>query len=465
MTDVREMWRRSHGYSEEDIEVFVSELDWLLDDPRFRGPDFEPPEVLGFFWQYAQGLEQEIIRLMSAGSPYVSEVESLDGAFLLSQIHALFPPRWVEFFTRLGMPDSLLTADPVQEWQPLIDEGIALSNGNLFSNHPWSLSDPAWTLLTPSYAALCLDPTVKAEFGTTPARIEITDTDVLSLALIGDWGSGSFDDGEGQLCPADAVMEQVGKLDVDYTFHLGDVYPVGQRPFYDNFLEKWKSGRRGSFNLNSNHDMYGWGSGFFDQAMHHPTFALQQHTSYFSVEFGEWIIIGLDAAYFDDSPLLFAGGVNDEHQKAFLREIRDHVERTGKKTLVMTHYTGLNLEGTETTNIWDDVVAEDALGKPPDVWYWGHAHDGVIYSNSSAAGPGTMARCVGHGSIPIAPPIGLEQHTGPGKSIDGYAHTPYDDDIAEHRGRIMNGFATVTLTRDGGITERFINQDGTEWYR
>ena len=35
-------------------------------------------------------------------------------------------------------------------------------------------------------------------------------------------------------------------------------------------------------------------------------------------------------------------------------------------------------------------------------------------------------------------------------------------DIPEHRGRVMNGFALVTLAKDGGITERFLNQDGSD---
>ena len=30
--------------------------------------------------------------------------------------------------------------------------------------------------------------------------------------------------------------------------------------------------------------------------------------------------------------------------------------------------------------------------------------------------------------------------TGPGKPIQCYAHTPYDD-VSEHKGRVMNGFA------------------------
>jgi len=42
------------------------------------------------------------------------------------------------------------------------------------------------------------------------------------------------------------------------------------------------------------------------------------------------------------------------------------------------------------------------------------------------------------------------------------AHTPYADDVLEHPGRVMNRSAAVTLTRDGGMTERFINQDGSD---
>ena len=52
--------------------------------------------------------------------------------------------------------------------------------------------------------------------------------------------------------------------------------------------------------------------------------------------------------------------------------------------------------------------------------------------------------------------------SGPGKPVEWYAHTPYNDDDPVHRGRAMNGFAHVTLTKDGGLTERFLNQDGSD---
>jgi hypothetical protein len=74
-----------------------------------------------------------------------------------------------------------------------------------------------------------------------------------------------------------------------------------------------------------------------------------------------------------------------------------------------------------------------------------------------------LVRVMGHGALPFAPPDVLAQNAGPGKPIGCYAHTPYDDDDPMHRGRrAMNGFAHVTLTKDGGITERFLNQDGSD---
>lgn len=462
MSDAREVWRKSHGFTKEALDFFARDLEFLIDDPRFTDPPETLPANVEFIWKYLLALEGEVIRLMSAGPPYVPKVESLDGAFCLSQVHAYFPPRWIEFLKRWGMPDSQLTGELLTDWEPRIAEGIPLGNGNLFSYHPWALSEPAWTLLVPSYLTLLIDPDVKAPFASTPARIEVTDADSLSFALAGDWGTGSFVDGGAGLCPADAIMQQIVALDVDYTVHLGDVYPVGRRPFYDYFLMNWKPGRRGAFALNSNHDMYAWGHGLFEQALQHATFALQRGTTYFSLEFGEWMVVGLDCAYHDTSPMFFRGTISDPDQKAFLQEIAQQVERKGQRIFLMTHYNPINLAGTETNSLWDEIVADDALGRAPDVWYWGHEHVGTVYSSSSVAGPRTLARCMGHGGIPLAVSDELREHTGEGKPIDCYANTPYPEDDPAYRGRVMNGFATVTLTKDGGLSERFLNQDGSD---
>ena len=458
--DIRDLWRRSHGYTPEDLVGYAKDLEWLLEDPRFQGSGFTPPEAVIKFFQLAQMMEAEVIRLMSTGPPYEPKMD-LDGAFAISHIHAFFPPRWIEFLTRLGMPESAITPEMAKEWEPLLDKGIPLSTGNMLSNHAWAVSDPAWSLLFPSYLALLLDPSIKAPFGNNPAWIEVDDADELSFALAGDWSTGTWSDGDAPLCPPDAVMREIEKLDVDYTVHLGDVYPVGNSHFYKSFLNGWKPGRRGAFNFNGNHDMYAWAKGYFE-TLQHPTFAVQQGTSYFAVEFGDWIVVGLDTSYFDDSLLVGTGSVRDPDQTAFLQRVRERVEATGQKVFMLTHHLALSTDGTKTTPVWDDVASDGALGKPPDVWYYGHFHAAAVYSPDSAAGPTTKVRVMGHGALPFAAPDELAQNAGPGKAIECYAHTPYDDDDALHKGRAMNGFAHVTLTKDGGITEQFLNQDGSD---
>ena len=53
-------------------------------------------------------------------------------------------------------------------------------------------------------------------------------------------------------------MGQVEAFDVDYTIHLGDVYPVGRHPFYGNFLTlAGLLGRRRSFNWYYGHEHIG----------------------------------------------------------------------------------------------------------------------------------------------------------------------------------------------------------------
>jgi 3',5'-cyclic AMP phosphodiesterase CpdA len=216
--------------------------------------------------------------------------------------------------------------------------------------------------------------------------------------------------------------------------------------------------------MNGNHEMYDWGKGYFEQILTHPTFSVQQRTSYFSIEFGDWFVVGLDVAYFDDSPILSDGALTDANQKAFLKDIRTRADREKKKVLLLTHQTGISRDGTKRTKLWSEIAAADALGKAPDYWYWGHEHLGIVYSSSSAAGPNTVARTVGHGALPQSDAWRLEEHLGVGKPIAWYARTPYNDGIPAHRRRVMNGFAVVTLTRDGRLTEKFINQKGdVEW--
>ena len=369
MADVREVWRRSHGYREDQLHRYAEGLEWLLDDSRFQGPGFTPPEAVSKFFQLAQMMEAEVIRLMSAGPPYEPRAD-LDGAFGLAHIHAFFPPRWVEFLSRIGMPESAITAEMAKEWEPLLSKGVALRNGNMLSNHAWGVSDPVWSLLFPTYLALLLDPSIKAPWSNNPAWIKVDDADELSFALAGDWSTGVWTDGDSALCPPDAVMREIEKLDVDYTVHLGDVYPVGSPRFYKSFLDGWKPGRRGAFNFNGNHDMYAWAKGYVEACSirrSRPT--REPPTSPWSSGTGSWS--GSTPPYRDSSMLVGAGSVRDPDQTAFLQRVRARLTRRARRS----SYSPTTSRSTP----WN----EDHLGvgrrrrggcpqEAPDVWYFGH---------------------------------------------------------------------------------------------
>ena len=286
------------------------------------------------------------------------------------------------------------------------------------------------------------------------------DSDELSVVLVGDVGTGTWFDGENQICPADEVMAQIAKLDPDFNIHLGDIYYLGATPWVEKFIETWVPGRRGSFALDGNHEMYAGGQGLFEQVFTNPKFAAHQGTSYFSIVFGSWLIVGLDTAFYDDSPRVFRGKICDPAQKQFLQDIRRQSDEKGQKLFLLTHHLPMNLPGTELTVVWDEVVADDALGKAPDYWYYGHSHHGAVYSAASAAAKeGTRCRVSGHGSTPHASPWELKKYSGPGQSIQWFANTPYRGDVPEHEKRILNGFTHVIFTEDN-VVERYINQKG-----
>ena len=77
------------------------------------------------------------------------------------------------------------------------------------------------------------------------------------------------------------------------------------------------------------------------------------------------------------------------------------------RLLVLTHHNGLTYNGRAQTPLWDQVAG--ALGLPPDVWSWGHMHNGIAYSAQSASGDATLAQCSGHGGLPFGNAYGLHE--------------------------------------------------------
>lgn len=308
----------------------------------------------------------------------------------------------------------------------------------------------------------------KHSFGSTPYTAALTPgaDGNIRLGIVGDWGTGAYGENDG---PAVAVIQQLAKMNCDYLFHVGDVYyaGTGDAPYVPtdqetgNFTTQWPKGIAPgrSFTLNSNHEMYSGANGYFSLALGGPIFRHQNMTSYFGLTFGKWVILGLDSAYHAAVTSLYMDGVLGDQQAAWIKQFGESIGGfAGKKVLVMTHHQAQDIKGEKLTKLNSEVCA--AIGRAPDVWYWGHLHNGIVYSNGSVAGKqNTAGRCVGHSAIPYGVASELRASSGkPIASVDYFSATP----SPEGGNRVLNGFATIELRPDGGMTESFYDQGRTD---
>lgn len=286
------------------------------------------------------------------------------------------------------------------------------------------------------------------------------------IAIIGDWGAGKYNlnglkhkDG-----PACAVMDTLCELDTppDYLIHLGDTYYSGTGPnrsptgeeknhLIDILSLYPKIAKPGHcFTLNSNHEMYGGAYGYYGAALSNPLFSGQKGCSYFALEFGNWIIAGIDSAYFDSSTLYMDGGLGNNAQNPQYQFLQQ-VEACDKKVIVMSHHTGLSTDGgSPSKHLWSDVTSVVT----PVYWYWGHTHIGAVYS-SKAYSNSIKTRCIGHSSMPFAIPPGMEECR---QNVEWYSDSALDSSMASQtlyysQPRAKNGFAILTLSKDS-ITEQ-----------
>jgi hypothetical protein len=285
------------------------------------------------------------------------------------------------------------------------------------------------------------------------------------IAILGDWGSGQYklDGLANPDGPACAVMDTLASLPKppDCLIHLGDTYytgtganrsPEGEET--DKLIKILKMyaqiAKPGCcFMLNSNHEMYGGAHGYYN-ALSNPLFSRQKGCSYFALEFGNWIIAGIDSAYFTPSTLYMDGGLGKagkDPQRDFLQQIKT-AQDSGKKVILMSHHTGLTPDGGTLTQLWKDVTAIVT----PNYWYWGHLHLGIFYKTTNLC-PKTHCRCIGHSSMPFAIPPGMKNCAA---TVDWYSKTPLNPQTA----RAKNGFAMLTLSNTG-ITEEVYDMGNT----
>ena len=293
-----------------------------------------------------------------------------------------------------------------------------------------------------------------------------------TIAIIGDWGTGFWD---GDTTPASMVAEAVQGLNPDVVLHLGDVYYDGSTPeVKDKLVDIIPTGSIGTFNLNSNHDMYSVAEPYF-KAIKSAPFAMQGDTSYFALTNDNWIIVGLDTAYLSDVLNGFMYGtlgklellsfdLISNEQTAFLIKMAEQAVAENKKLILSCHHNAY--DGAGLTNetpldmltkrtLWEQVstLIEPYLQGNKAYWYWGHAHCAYVMKERGNIFP----RCIGHSAVPWGK--GSDFYLDGDSNLDWFEDTPMEGKPP----LLVNGFMTVTFSGET-ITETFYTQTGMITY-
>ncbi len=427
--------------------------------------------------------------------PYLIQKPGQD---LLAAIDSL--PAWVQDVVE-GLLKTLQQSVPTrmndQNYANLVDRvtkkgGLVGADGSVYGfgtyecldfNWLWAVFDHLYT------RAIGNDPYVFAP--PPPIALDDRGSGRLTIALVSDWGTGPFALGTDSQGPALDVMEQLTKLSPDYVIHLGDVYYSGTPnsddikdllyfPWHeeqDNFLNYWPTtsalaaGR--SFALNSNHEMYSGGQGYFKVALGDGRFSGQTNTatgrpsSAFALSYAGWTFLALDSAYYDPSPMCMVGslgGAANPQQAAWIRSLFQSGAIDPARCVVLSHHAPISYDGSaletytdaggNAYGLWPELTS--ALGgAAPACWYYGHIHNGIVYNpGKNATGSTSRLRCLGNGALPYGNAWGLAGN--PGGAIAYYYQTPNPSD--PNGVLIYNGFVLLTVSADGTLQEALYQQ-------
>lgn len=231
---------------------------------------------------------------------------------------------------------------------------------------------------------------------------------VTKVSLAGDWASGTRD--------AQEIGLAMASGDPDFTVHLGDIYYVGtKKEIWENMLggmTLWPQGKRGSFALNANHEMYARGKAYFKHllprlGMREPAGAVPQgqKASFFCLRNDHWLIIGLDTGYYSVGIPIIEKIIkpsckqHDKLLKWLLDDLRLQEDRQ-RGVILLSHHQYYSQFETYFERSAQQLSR--TLGRPV-LWFWGHEHRLAIYGvHATRSGVlEAFGRCLGHGGLPI----------------------------------------------------------------
>jgi len=249
--------------------------------------------------------------------------------------------------------------------------------------------------------------------------------DRATFSLIGDWGTGTDE--------AEKVANCVREFAPDFTLHLGDVYYVGdENEIRENYLGektspynpvKWPMGKKGSFALSGNHEMYARGKGYYGTIL--PKMGLKeagaewgagQWASFFCLENRFWRVIGIDTGYnstqfdFGKMPVFKRSKWirKSKHLKPDCRlpsPLIDWMKATvnadaDNRGLILLSHHGSHSAFSDWYQI-PSIQLSEVIHRPA-IWFWGHEHKLAIYDKYAVPGGiEAYGRCIGHGGMPV----------------------------------------------------------------
>jgi len=299
-------------------------------------------------------------------------------------------------------------------------------------------------------------------------RLKSTENEI-RIVLAGDWGTGTDE--------AASVAKQMACCKPHYSIHLGDVYYVGDMAEVgENFLGianpanqyrpcKWPPGSEGTFALNSNHEMYARGFGYFDGIL--PKLGVRgasggQRASYFCLENDHWRIIALDTGYHSIGlPILEYLFQPDcrlpEELVAWLRNVVRPRLDDPRGIVILSHH--------QYYSRFDGCVPKPAqqlaeFFSRPVLWFWGHEHRLAIYREARiGSGISAFGRCIGHGGMPVDLDTPVKNAGYTAEFVDDRVY-PSDENL--HVG--FNGFAKMSLLANK-LTLDYIDLHGTKVFQ
>jgi len=268
------------------------------------------------------------------------------------------------------------------------------------------------------------------------------------ISLVSDWASDTPE--------SDKIGEIIKSHNPDFTIHLGDTYYVGTKEeISNNFFENssWHRGKKGSFALNGNHEMYARGISYFRDLL--PTLGMYdeltekytgQKASYFCLENNHWRIIALDTAY--NSlwlPLLeikYPGKCKLENELLNWLENTLNLKNDKRGIIFLSHHQNFSAFEEDIPKPGEQL--KKIIGDREVLWFWGHEHRLAIYDkNCLKNNVNVYGRCIGNGGMPVEIVNGISKYQEKVIAFDNRSRFKIKNtDLG------FNGFANLELEGD-----------------